>query len=84
MHKLYGALFIDSSNCFSMILLLRILYFQAAMGISEDLIKFEPLSDDFDQNNEPLENGFGKKIVSFCNYRMKIQNIFVCLYKLMV
>ena len=55
------------------------------MGISEDQIKFEPLSDDFDQNNnEPLENGFGKKIVLFCNYRMKIQNIFVCLYKLMV
>ena len=68
----------------SRILLLRILYFQAAMGISEDQIKFEPLSDDFDQNNEPLENGFGKKIVLFCNYRMKIQNIFVCLYKLMV
>lgn len=47
------------------------------MGISEDQMKFEPLSDDFDQNNnEPLENGFGKKIMSLCNYRMKMLTIF--------
>lgn len=35
------------------------------MGMSEDQMKFESLSDDFDQNDndEPLENGFGKKLI---------------------
>ena len=45
--------------------------------MSEDQMKFEPLSDDFDQNDNdgPLENGFGKKLIWLCNYWMKIQTI---------
>jgi hypothetical protein len=37
------------------------------MGIHEDQIKLEPLGDDVDENNndEPLENGFGKKITLY-------------------
>ena len=43
------------------------------MGIPEDQIKLEPLGDDVDENNNegPLENGFGKKITLYnCGIKM--------------
>jgi hypothetical protein len=52
------------------------------MGIHEDQIKLEPLGDDVDENNndEPLENGFGKKITLYnCGIKMYIILVFIYL-----